>query len=255
MMKKRMSGGYRKMGENSRNREGEIDWEMRPGGMLVQKRNQNGYVLCPDVRLRVVYGAVRYDISENSQATFGEVKKRLTAETGLKPSEQRLIFKGKEKENGEYLDMCGVKDRSKLVLVEDPASVERRFIQRRRNAKIQTAHRAINHVSIELDKLADQVSAIEKSVSSGAKVPEVQITTLIEMLMRLAIKLEDVAAEGDAVAQKNLQGKKVQRCVESLETLKISSGRAKAGTSVIVTTQWEKFNPSPPTMALWEVFD
>ncbi|KAE8726054.1 Breast cancer susceptibility1, putative isoform 1 [Hibiscus syriacus] len=243
MMKKRMSGGYRKMGENSRNREGEIDWEMRPGGMLVQKRNQNGYVLCPDVRLRVVYGAVR------------EVKKRLTAETGLKPSEQRLIFKGKEKENGEYLDMCGVKDRSKLVLVEDPASVERRFIQRRRNAKIQTAHRAINHVSIELDKLADQVSAIEKSVSSGAKVPEVQITTLIEMLMRLAIKLEDVAAEGDAVAQKNLQGKKVQRCVESLETLKISSGRAKAGTSVIVTTQWEKFNPSPPTMALWEVFD
>lgn len=35
--------------------------------------------------------------------------------------------------------------------------------------------------------------------------PEVQITTLIEMLMRQAIKLESISAEGDASVQKNLQ--------------------------------------------------
>ncbi|KAL4318369.1 hypothetical protein GQ457_18G020840 [Hibiscus cannabinus] len=264
MKKKRMSGAYGKMGEGSGNTrpssyastEEETDWEKRPGGMLVQKRNQNAGVSSPDVRLRVVYGAVRYEIYVNSQATFGEVKKRLTAETGLQPSEQRVIFKGKERENGEFLDMCGVRDRSKLVVIEDPASIERRFVQMRRNAKIQSAHRAINHVSMELDKLADQVSAIEKSVSAGAKVPEVQITTLIEMLMRQAIKLDDVAAEGDAVAEKNLQGKRVQRCVETLETLKISNGIAKPGAAgVIPTTQWEKFDPSPPAMAQWEIFD
>ncbi|MCI39593.1 BAG family molecular chaperone regulator 3-like, partial [Trifolium medium] len=69
------------------------------------------------------------------------------------------------------------------------------------NAKIQTANRAINNVSLELDQLADQVSAIEKSISNGVKVPEVQIITLIEMLMRQAIKLESISAEGDAAAQ------------------------------------------------------
>lgn len=86
------------------------------------------------------------------------MKKLLTAETGLQPGEQRIIFRGKERENGEYLDTCGVKDRSKVILIEDPESIERRFIEMRRNAKIQTVHRLINDVSEEVDKLAEQVS-------------------------------------------------------------------------------------------------
>lgn len=90
----------------------------------------------------------------------GEVKKVLTDETGLQPDEQRVMFRGKERENGHYLDMCGVKDRSKLVLIQDPSSIERRFIEMRRNAKIQNAYRAISDVSMEVDKLAEQVSKI-----------------------------------------------------------------------------------------------
>ncbi|KAK8987583.1 hypothetical protein V6N11_027329 [Hibiscus sabdariffa] len=90
MMKKRMSGVYGKMGEGSGSGSGntrssyasteeETDWEKRPGEMLVQKRNQNAGVSSPDVRLRVVYGAVHFEIYVNSQAAFGELKKRLTA--------------------------------------------------------------------------------------------------------------------------------------------------------------------------------
>ncbi|XP_062161502.1 BAG family molecular chaperone regulator 3-like [Alnus glutinosa] len=259
MMKKR-SNGYGKMSESSTtttttsstSREEETEWEMRPGGMLVQKRSESkDIVSAPTIRLRVAYGALRHEISVNSQATFGEVKKLLTAETGLQPDEQRVIFRGKERENGEYLDMCGLKDRSKVILMQDPSSIERRVIQMRRNAKIQSAHRAISDVSMEVDKLAEQVSAIEKSITNGVKVPEVQITTLIEMLMRLAIKLDSISAEGDAHAQKNLQGKRVQKCVETLDVVKISNARVKP---VIVTTKWETFDP-PPTTPQWEFFD
>ena len=50
-----------------------------------------------------------------------------------------------------------------------------------------------------------QVSAIEKSISNGNKVPEVQITTVVEMLMRQAVKLDAISAEGDARVQKNVQ--------------------------------------------------
>ncbi|KAM4112340.1 hypothetical protein ACJW30_05G133000 [Castanea mollissima] len=261
MMKKR-SNGYGKMSESStttsttsmpRIEEEEVEWEMRPGGMLVQKRSDNVKDLppAPNLRLRVAYGALRYEISVNSSATFGEVKKVLTAETGLQPDEQRVMFRGKERENGHYLDMCGVKDRSKLILIQDPSSIERRFIEMRRNAKIQNAYRAISDVSMEVDKLVDQVSAIEKSISNRVKVPEVQITTLIEMLMRQAIKLDNISAEGDASAQKNLQGKRVQKCVESLDVLKISNAKVKP---VIVTTKWETFDP-PPSVAQWEFFD
>ncbi|KAA8519430.1 hypothetical protein F0562_013695 [Nyssa sinensis] len=235
-------------------KEEEIDWEMRPGGMLVQKRSDNSDIPAPNLRIRVAYGAVRYEMSVNSQATFGELKKLLTAETDLHPREQRLIFRGKERENGEYLDMCGVKDRSKVILIEDPSSKERRIIEMRRNAKIQSAHRAISAVSMEIDKLVEQVSAIEKSIANGNKAPEVQITTLTEMLMRQAVKLDCISADGDASALKILQGKRVQKCVETLDVLKVSNAKIKP---VVVTTKWETFDTAPPptTTSHWEFFD
>ncbi|GMP71734.1 hypothetical protein CsSME_00030028 [Camellia sinensis var. sinensis] len=237
-------------------REEEIEWEMRPGGMLVQKRTDNSDSQAPNLRIRVAHGTIRYEISVSSQSTFGEMKKLLTAESGLEPGDQRLIFRGKERENGEYLDMSGVKDRSKVILIEDPSSRERRIIEMRRNAKIQTAHRQINDISTEVDKLAEQVSAIEKSIANGNKVPEVQITTLIEMLMRQAVKLDTISTEGDACATKNLQGKRVQKCVEALDAIKVSNARIKP---VIVTTKWETFDAPPllppSTTTRWEFFD
>ena len=87
----------------------------------------------------------------------GELKKLLTADTGLQPGEQKLIYRGKERGHGEFLDVCGVKDRSKLVLMEDPSSREKKYIEMQRNAKIQSVHRAISNISFEVDKLADQV--------------------------------------------------------------------------------------------------
>ncbi|KAF5736361.1 BAG family molecular chaperone regulator 2-like [Tripterygium wilfordii] len=258
MMKKR-SNARGRMSEAATNTtssasiEEDVEWEMRPGGMLVQKRSDNKTEIPgPKFRIRVAYGALRYEIFVNSQATFGEVKKLLTAETGLQAGDQRIVYRGKERENGEYLDMCGVKDRTKLTLIEDPASIERRCIEMRRNSKIQSAHRAISDLTIDIDKLIEQVSAIEKSISNGVKVPEVQITTLIEMLMRQAIKLDSISAEGEASSLKTLQGKRVQKCVETLDVLKISNARVKA---VVVTTKWETFDPSPTTVPQWEFFD
>ncbi|WMV41535.1 hypothetical protein MTR67_034920 [Solanum verrucosum] len=165
-----------------------IEWEMRPGGMLVQRRSDNSDIpIAQNLRIRVAYDAARYDISINPHATFGkirgesrifriwvhqekcinrclyslvgagELKKVLREEIGLEAGEQRIIWRGKQRENGEYLDMCGVKDRSKVMLIEDPESKEKRFIQMRKNAKIQATYHFINDVSIHIDKLAQQV--------------------------------------------------------------------------------------------------
>ncbi|KAL3330058.1 hypothetical protein AABB24_034089 [Solanum stoloniferum] len=230
-----------------------IEWEMRPGGMLVQRRSDNSDIpIAQNLRIRVAYDAARYDISVNPCATFGELKKVLREETGLEAGEQRIIWRGKERENGEHLDMCGVKDRSKVMLIEDPERKEKRFIQMRKNAKIQATYRFINDVSIHIDKLVQQICAIEKSIGNGKKVAELQITTLIEMLMRQAVKLDNISSiEGDACSQKNLQGQRVQKCVETLDLLKVVNAKVKP---VIITTKWETFDP-PPTAKSWELFD
>lgn len=48
--------------------------------------------------------------------------------TNLEPNEQRLLFKGKEREDYEYLHMFGVKDKDKVLLLEDPAVKERKLM-------------------------------------------------------------------------------------------------------------------------------
>ncbi|RZC45867.1 hypothetical protein C5167_038819 [Papaver somniferum] len=260
MMKKtyspNSSNGYDSSNSTPKQEEEEagVEWEMRPGGMLVQKRcssKSDTQSTLTHLNLRVAYGSMRYEMSIAPQSTFGELKKLLAAETGLQPAEQLLTFKGKDRGNGEFLDRSGVKNKSKIILVEDPSSKERRFIEMRKNAKLQSAHRAISDISMEVEKLVAEVSAIEKSVSNGIKVAEVQITTLTEMLMRQAIKLDSIATEGDTSTHKNLQSKRVQKCVEALDVLKVSNAGVKPA---VVKSKWEAMEAAQ-SRPQWEYFD
>lgn len=54
---------------------GEVgSWEVRPGGMLVQKRtidsNQNSLTV-PTIKVRVKYGSFYHEVKISSQASFG----------------------------------------------------------------------------------------------------------------------------------------------------------------------------------------
>ena len=51
----------------------------------------------------------------------GELKVVLSMVTGLEPREQRLLFRGKEREDSDHLHMVGVRDKDKVLLLEDPA--------------------------------------------------------------------------------------------------------------------------------------
>lgn len=55
----------------------ENEWELRPGGMLVQKRNpdsdQTRLPPPPTIRIRVKFGSIYHEININSQATFGNI--------------------------------------------------------------------------------------------------------------------------------------------------------------------------------------
>ena len=48
--------------------------------------------------------------------------------TGMEAREQRLLFKGKEREDGEYLHMVGVRDKDKVLLLQDPAIKEMKLL-------------------------------------------------------------------------------------------------------------------------------
>lgn len=87
----------------------------------------------------------------------GDLKKMLTGPTGLHHQDQKLMYKDRERDSTAFLDTAGVKDRSKMVLVEDPISQEKRFLEMRRNAKMEKASKLISEISLEVDRLAGQV--------------------------------------------------------------------------------------------------
>lgn len=82
----------------------------------------------------------------------------LSGPTGLHHQDQKLLYKNKERENKTFLDIVGVKDKSKIVLIEDPISQEKRYLEMRKNAKVEKAAKTISDISLEVDRLARQVS-------------------------------------------------------------------------------------------------
>ncbi|KAK7364291.1 hypothetical protein VNO80_12835 [Phaseolus coccineus] len=209
-----------------RSEPGSKEWEMRPGGMLVQMRtadSDRNPVLVPTIRVRVKYGSIYHEVNISSQATFGELKKMLSGLTGLHHEDQKLFYKDKERDSKTFLDMVGVKDKSKIVLVEDPISQEKRLLEIRKNAKMEKAAKSISAISLEVDRLAGRVSAFESIISKGGKVVETDVLNLIELLMNQLLKLDGITADGDVKLQRKMQVKRVQKYVETLDLLKVKN--------------------------------
>ncbi|GJW27017.1 BAG family molecular chaperone regulator 1 [Tanacetum coccineum] len=202
--------------------------EVRPGGMLVQKRDPDEEVTrvpLPTIRVRVKYGSIYHEMIINSTATFGELKKMLTGPTGLHHEDQKLIYKDKERSSKTFLDVVGVKDKSKMVLVLDPISQERRILEARKNAKIDKANKLISEVSLEVDRLVGQVSALESVISKGGKVVEKTVSNLVDLFMIQLLKLDEIKIDGDVAKQKKMQVERVQRYVETLDVLKVKNAK------------------------------
>ncbi|XP_059661706.1 BAG family molecular chaperone regulator 1-like [Cornus florida] len=249
------------------------EWEIRPGGMLVQKRNLDPTqtsIPIPTIKVRVKYESSYHEVNISPQANFGELKKMVGSRTGLHPNDQKLMYKGKERDSRSYLDVVGVKDGSKIVVIEDVVSRERRLLELQRNAKMDEVSKAISQVGIEVDKLAKQVAALESEIFGGRKVVERELLNLIELLMTQLIKLDGIVVDGDVKLKRKMQVRRVQKYIETLDMLKIrnsmigsngvevplqqqqkkSTGQMQKQRNstvqilppVVVTTKWETFD-------------
>ncbi|XVF60148.1 hypothetical protein PTKIN_Ptkin08bG0020600 [Pterospermum kingtungense] len=138
-----VKGGEKGCGNN--NNFSEIKWELRPGGMLVQKRETGSSIGEGLITIRVSTVSQWHDTSIEATSTFGELKMILSLVTSLEPREQRLLFKGKEREDDEFLHMVGVRDKDKVLLLEDPAIKEMKKLHRLGgNQQIGSAYRTIS---------------------------------------------------------------------------------------------------------------
>ncbi|KAK1632456.1 hypothetical protein QYE76_006771 [Lolium multiflorum] len=207
----------------------EDEWEVRPGGMLVQKRSPDADAPAapvPTIRVKVKHNGVTHEIYISAEASFGELKKMMSAKTGLHHEDQKLVYKDRERDSKAFLDMAGVKDKSKMLLLEDPDAQAKRLLEQRRADKAHRAAKHISRVSLDVDKLAVKVTALEAIVGKGGRVVEADVVALTEALMTELVKLDAIAAEGEVKAQRRMQEKRVQKYVETLDVIRAKNAAA-----------------------------
>ncbi|KAF3330627.1 BAG family molecular chaperone regulator 4 [Carex littledalei] len=243
-----MRRSYTKPSPLEKANRGGVDWEIRPGGMLVQKRSGHCGVgpAAQTIKVLVSQGSYLYEVNVAPQATFGELKRIVAKPSGLEMCEQRILFQGKERENNEFLHIVGVKDASKVVLMEDPASRERKMENIRRDHGMTQASEAVARVRAEVDKLSEKVSILESSMRGDKRIPEKEITVLSELLMVQLLKLDSIEADGEAKAQRRIEVRRVQNHVERLDMLKAINANPfnktdRSMNRFDLATKWEAF--------------
>ncbi|KAF8755327.1 hypothetical protein HU200_011356 [Digitaria exilis] len=100
-----------------------------PAGCWCRKRRtpEEDAAAVEFILVRVSTGWQWHDVSIDATATFGDLKVMLSLVTGLWPREQRLLYRGKERDDDDHLHMVGVQDKDKVLLLEDPAVKERKL--------------------------------------------------------------------------------------------------------------------------------
>ncbi|MCO5612730.1 hypothetical protein L7F22_066999 [Adiantum nelumboides] len=155
--------------------------------------------------VKVGHGLRLHEITLPADTTFGDLKSSLAPLTGVCPHEQRLLFKGKEKEDSEFLHTAGLQNNSKLLLIETPESKARRLEEARQKERIAKACQAVAHVREEVDKLSTQVSSLEATIENGNTVAENTFPMLSELLMQQLLNLDSIEAEGEAKLQRKTE--------------------------------------------------
>lgn len=99
----------------------------------------------------------------------GDLKSVIAQNIGLEAETYKLLFRGKEKEDGDHLQAAGVKDSSKVLVMEDTTSVQRipekveTIVVSPKKVETVVVSRgdaAVAEVGEEVDKLADQVDTL-----------------------------------------------------------------------------------------------
>ncbi|KAK5841408.1 BAG family molecular chaperone regulator 4 [Gossypium arboreum] len=247
----------------------------------------------PMIKIDVAYGSAQHQLFAPSHSTVGELKKQIAEKTGLEPDKQRVLFRGKEKEDNVHLSSAGMKDKSKILVLENPTSkvkkveemanieekVEESIARKeskveeiRETEEMSKAFAAVARVRNEVDKLSERVAAIEVAVNSGTKIAAEEFDVSAELLMRELLKLDGIEAEGEAKLQRKAEVRRVQGFHETLDKMKARNSNPfhDSNKAASVTTKWETFDsgmgsstaPPPQPMSSsttvteeWEKFD
>ncbi|KAL7585823.1 hypothetical protein Lser_V15G42804 [Lactuca serriola] len=222
-----------------------------------------------NIKVQVSYGSNNFDVFVLPQSTFGDLKMEIAKATGLEPEAQNLLFRGKEKDENERLDMAGVKDNAKVILTENSPTKdkdkdeeeheekEKENLEKVEEEEVKEISKGVEAVSLvrkENDEFAEQVGSLEAVVCSGTQVSDKDFLFLTEMLMRQLLKLDGIDAQGEGRIQRKLEVRRVQGLVETLDDLKVKNSNPNPNPNPNPSSNVPEASATKATQE-WEVFE
>ncbi|KAG8374441.1 hypothetical protein BUALT_Bualt11G0132200 [Buddleja alternifolia] len=131
-----------------------------------------GLGLLPDqkpatITINVSHGLDKYEVAVPSNSTFGYLKSVIAQKIGLEPETHKHLFRDEEKEDDENLQTLDVNDNSELLLVEDATRGEKIPEEIHETFVISKGQEDVAQIRQEVDKLEQQVYALQGVVDSG----------------------------------------------------------------------------------------
>ncbi|XP_017612291.2 BAG family molecular chaperone regulator 4-like isoform X1 [Gossypium arboreum] len=223
----------------------ESDWEVRPGGMLVQLRDHRKEEEEDDDD----HTHHNHNHETAAASSGGPMINSDPAHSPAQLSAQSYFDNTASKEK-----MTNTKD-NKVEEVKESEEISKAFA-------------AVAGVRKEVDKLSERVAALEVAVNSGTKVTDEEFVVPAELLMRELLKLDGIEAEGEARLQRKAEVRRIQKYHEIQLKTRNSNPFSDKHKAVSVTTNWETFDSgmgsltAPPPMSSstnttqdWERFD
>ncbi|KAG9142527.1 hypothetical protein Leryth_011625 [Lithospermum erythrorhizon] len=124
---------------------------------------------------------------------------------GVEHQLQKLLFTAIEKGNNDHLSMTGVKDNSKILLIVEESPKKENHEEVNAPSEVSVGLAAVAEVREEVNKLSEQVSALEAVIQYGIKVEEKNILHLTEILMRQMLTLDGIEAQGEGRQQRRIE--------------------------------------------------
>mmetsp|Transcript_18247 Transcript_18247/g.39892 ORF Transcript_18247/g.39892 Transcript_18247/m.39892 type:complete len:185 (-) Transcript_18247:291-845(-) len=177
------------------------------------------------LNVKLTHGLKVSSMAVPSDCDFMDFKVAAQKVTGVPVEDQKILFRGKPMNDGDALFAIGVRDGSKLMLIESEA---------RRRAKVPVHQlmpamspadaatlKKVHEVQASADKLEKELVQVESDVAKTGTIDaesKKQLRRIQEMLERELLKLDSLSGEGIR-DQRRAQVQRINALCERTEAL------------------------------------
>lgn len=171
------------------------------------------------LKLKLAHGTTLHELTVPAESSFEDLKAAAAKVTGVPVGDQKLLFRGRERGDGDAIYAAGVKDGGKIMLIESEA---RRAEAAARQAQTAEEKSKEAQAKARLDALSKKVDEVEAQIKQSASTEGTSKhwVGLGEVLTKQLLELDSVEAPGETRSIRRALVVRVQALCDQVDKIK-----------------------------------